>query len=139
MPRGRKPNAETEMTEEPNQEAVATMEPKAQEETTFFWNVAIAKRTIVLASAKTRFVDGGHQVDENNPAKRIEVKNGMYSTDNPEEIEMLKNCPDFEGNGPDGFHIQRKLTEREQIEGIAKASGLSVDELLEKAKEQKEG
>ena len=83
-----------------------------------------------MKEAKTRFTNDGSILDTDRPAKRLKVADGMYSTEDLEEIAFLEGYSEFGNKGPDGFNVVVPPDPKDEIEAIMKKSGLSKKELL---------
>lgn len=96
---------------------------------TFLWNRPVSERVIVMNTAKTRYTADGAIADPENPAKRLKIKGGVYSTSDPDEIAFLKAHEDFDKKHEDGFSIKRELTLEEEVESLRQRHNLSQEDV----------
>ena len=120
--------SDNQRQQEPEQKAKAP-DTQKQESVTFLWNRAVGTRTLTLRPAKTLHTPDGAIIDPDNPAIRITAKNGIYITNDPEIIKLMKASPEFETKTHDGFFIQRAVKPEDQIRAIAKQAGLTPEQL----------
>ena len=98
-------------------------------EVTFAWNRASKEQVIVMQSAKVLFTDAGVVTDPREPAKRIKVKMGLYTTSDRDEIEFLTSTDDFNSKGVDGFSIVKDISPKEDLKSLMKRHKITKEEL----------
>ena len=131
MPIATKPKSQSQSQRQEIKEEPAKKEAKKQASVTFMWNRSVQLRKLVLRSAHTIYVDGGSVIDpEAPPAIRVEVKNGVFETDKPHIIELLKAHEDFNKKNIDGFRIYTAPTAQDKVQSILDAHGMTAEDLL---------
>lgn len=79
------------------------------------------------------FTDTGPVSDPRKPAKRLKVKNGLYSTSGRDEIEFLTGHPEFNSKGRDGFSILKKITPKDDLNSVMKRHNITKAQIVEMA------
>lgn len=82
-----------------------------------------------MQTAKTKFTSDGTITDPESPAKRIKVKDGVYSTADPDEIAFLQGHADFGKKNEDGFHVRRELTLEEEVKALAQRHNTTPEKI----------
>ena len=98
-------------------------------EVTFAWNRASKEQVVVMQTAKVLFTDAGMITDPREPAKRIKIKNGLYTTKDRDEIEFLTGLDDFNRKGVDGFSIIKDISPKEDLASLMKRHKITKEEL----------
>ena len=124
-----KKNADPSPSPETVEATTETEQNANPESVTFIWNRAAKENVVVLKAARTRFTDNGPIQDPEHPPLRVRVKNGVYTTSDPEEIKRLQGHPSFNSKSRDGFSVKRELGIDEELEAIRKRRGMSKEAL----------
>lgn len=100
-----------------------------QKEVTFAWNRASKEHVIVMRPAKVLFTDAGMITDPREPAKRLKIQKGLYTTKDREEIEFLTGLEDFNSKGVDGFSIIKDISPKEDLKSLMARHKITKEEL----------
>lgn len=103
------------------------------DEVTFAWNRASREMVLVMQPASVVFTDSGPITDTRKPARRIKVKNGLYTTSDRDEIEFLTGHKYFNSKSIDGFSIVKTLSPEDEMKALMKRHKMTKKELAELA------
>ena len=98
-------------------------------EVTFAWNRASKEQVVVMQAAKVLFTNDGMITDPREPAKRLKIKKGLYTTSDRDEIEFLTGLDDFNRKGVDGFSIIKDISPQEDLKSLMKRHKITKEEL----------